>query len=224
MFALARFSTSLVADCLDDVGVTAQVVAPALRLLVPPASGALAGRARTLRFRPLPPEQRFAPVAREKAAAQLKWRDEWGLRPGDLVVIGCDGGPPDVALQGDLVAIFYARMGVTGVLADGYVRDAAEIGKIGLGVVARGTTPCNGRGRLARVGTGDPLDIGGVTVHDGDLVLADADGCVIVPRALAEDAEFVRCVEDAHRAEEASAEMLRDGRSLSETFARHGRL
>ena len=63
-----------------------------------------------------------------------------------------------------------------------------------------------------------------MTVHDGDLVLADADGCVIVPRALADDADFVRRVENAHRDEEASAEMLRDGRSLSETFARHGRL
>ena len=220
----ARFPTALVADCLDELGVTAQVVAPALRLIVPPASGTLAGRARTLRFRPLPPEQRFAPVARDKAAAQLRWRDEWGLVPGDVVVIGCDGGPPEVALQGDLVAIFYARVGVAGVVADGYVRDAAELAKIGLGVVARGTTPLNGRGRLARVGTGDPLDLGGVTVHDGDLVLADSDGCVIVPRALAEGDELLRRVEEAHEAEEASARMLREGHSLSDTFARHGRL
>jgi len=224
MSALVRFSAALVADCLDDMGMTEQVMPPELRMLVPPAAGTLAGRARTLLFRELPPDQRFAPVARERAAEQLRWRDEWGLRPGDVVVIGCQGGPTQYALQGDLVALYYARLGVAGVVADGYVRDLAAIGQAGLAVVARGTTPMNGRGRLARVGTGSAIDIGGVTVHDGDLVLADGDGCVIVPRALADGDELVRLVEEAHHAEEQSAQMLRDGHSLSEMYARHGRL
>jgi regulator of RNase E activity RraA len=219
---LARFPAALVADVLDELGATAQVLPPGLRMITP-AAGTVAGRARTLRFRLLPPDQRFAPVDRARAAAALRWRDDWGLQPGDFVVIGCDGGPHDVALQGDLVALYYQRLGVVGVLADGYVRDAAEIAGLGLALVARGTTPQNGRGRLARVGTGDPIAIGDVTVHDGDIVVADGDGCVIVPAALA-NPELVHVLEEAHAAEQASARMLREGSSLSDMFARHGRL
>ncbi|MEO8701235.1 MAG: RraA family protein [Kofleriaceae bacterium] len=223
MIELARFPAALVADVLDELGATAQVLPPALQLIVPPASGTLVGRARTLRFRMLPPAERFAAVARDKAAASLRWRDDWGLVANDIVVIGCDGGPHEVAQQGDLVALYYHRLGVVGVLADGYVRDAAELASIGLGVIARGTTPINGRGRLARVGTGDPIDIGGVVVNDGDVIVADGDGCVIVPAALA-NGELVQKLADAHAAEQASAQMLREGSSLSDMFARHGRL
>jgi 4-hydroxy-4-methyl-2-oxoglutarate aldolase len=224
MSVLARYPTALIADCLDDAGKTSQVLPPAMRLIVPPASGSLVGRARTLQFRLLPPEQRFASVPREKAAAQLRWRDEWGLVTGDIVVIGCQGGPVDAALQGDLVALYYARVGVAGVVADGYVRDAAEIGKAGLAVVGRGTTPTNGRGRLARVGTGGPLEIGDVIVNEGDLVVADADGCVIVPRALAESDDFAARIAEAHRDEEATAKLVREGVSLADAYLRHGRL
>jgi regulator of RNase E activity RraA len=224
MSELARFSTALIADCLDDMGMTSQVVAPALRLLAPGTPGVLAGRARTLLFRPLPPDQRFAPVPRERAVEQLRWRDEWGLRPGDVIVIGCEGGPVEWALQGDLVALYYARLGVAGVLADGYVRDLADIAATGLAVVARGTTPTNGRGRLARIGTGAPIDVGGVVVHEGDSVVGDGDGCVVVPRTIAEAGELLRLVEEAHAAEQGSAQMLRDGRSLTEMYARYGRL
>jgi 4-hydroxy-4-methyl-2-oxoglutarate aldolase len=220
---IARYSTALIADCLDELGATGQVVSPWLRLIVPPTSGSLVGRARTLRFRPLAPGEQIAAVSRDDAAAQLRWRDEWQLAAGDVVVIGCDGGPPEVALQGDLVATYYARIGVTGVLADGYVRDTAEIAKLGLGIVARGTTPANGRGRLVRVGTGESITVGGVVVHEHDLVIADANGCVIVPSSLVGD-ELARRLAEAHEAEEASAQMLRDGHSLSDMFARYGKL
>lgn len=103
------------------------------------------------------------------------------VQPGEVVVIN-GFGDTTRALIGDLIAERARSLGVAGFVIDGCVRDVDAIREIGLPVFARGVTPAgpykNGPGVI-----GGPVAIGGVAVQTGDVVLADADGVVFIPRA-----------------------------------------
>lgn len=120
-------------------------------------------------------------------------------KPGDIIVINGHG---DVsrALIGDLIGIRAKMLGVGGFVIDGAVRDADALGEIGMPVFARAATPAgpykHGPGRLQQ-----PVAIAGVVVSPGDVVVADADGVVIVQR---EEAESV--LANAEKIEAAEAQ------------------
>ena len=117
-----------------------------------------------------------------------------------LVVAGA--GESRTAVLGDLVAAALLRAGVAAVVTDGLVRDSRAVAELGLPVWSRGTTPVASRkDGLGRVG-GDVV-IGGVVVHDGDLVVADADGVVVWPAAQVE--QCLRRADEKRRADEARA-------------------
>lgn len=101
-----------------------------------------------------------------------------------LVVTGASSSR--TAILGDLVARELLTAGIVGVVTDGLIRDSREVAALGLAVWARGTTPVasakNGPGRV-----GGSVQLGGVTVSDGDLVVADADGVMVWPGASVDD-------------------------------------
>jgi len=119
--------------------------------------------------------------------------------PGDIIVINGHG---DVtrALIGDLIGIRARSLGVGGFVIDGAVRDADALAECGMPVFARAVTPAgpykHGPGRLQQ-----PVAISGVVVMPGDIVVADADGVVIVQRGEAE-----RVLADAEKIEAAEAQ------------------
>jgi len=102
-------------------------------------------------------------------------------QPGDVVVIAT-GGWEGSAVIGDNVAGMLRNKGVTGVVTDGLVRDAAGIVRVGLPVFCRGVTP-NSPARQGPGSAGLPVTLGGITIASGDVVSGDVDGVVIVPRA-----------------------------------------
>jgi regulator of RNase E activity RraA len=117
-----------------------------------------------------------------------------------LVVAGA--GESRTAVLGDLVAAELLRAGVVAVVTDGFIRDSRAVAALGLPVWARGTTPVASRkDGMGRVG-GDVV-IGGVQVHDGDLVVADADGVVVWPAAQVE--AFLAAADAKRQADEARA-------------------
>lgn len=86
------------------------------------------------------------------------------------------------ATVGDLMAHEFRNLGVAAIVTDGLVRDAQELRALGLPIWCRGTTPlASAKLEPGRVGCG--AVIGGVSVHDGDLVIADDDGAVVWPAA-----------------------------------------
>jgi 4-hydroxy-4-methyl-2-oxoglutarate aldolase len=101
--------------------------------------------------------------------------------PGTVLVIG-GGGESRTAVLGDLVARELLAAGVVGVVTDGLIRDSRAVVELGLAVWARGVTPVASR-KEARGHVGGSVPIGGVVVHDGDVVVADADGVVVWPAA-----------------------------------------
>jgi len=102
--------------------------------------------------------------------------------PGDVIVVDASASTM-TAVLGDLVATKAKHRGLAGFVVDGLVRDLPGISALGdFPVFARGTTPI---GPLHR-GPGEingAVSVGGIVVHSGDLVLADANGIVVIPRA-----------------------------------------
>ncbi len=119
------------------------------------------------------------------------------LQPGDVLVIAGRGNEL-WAMLGDKLAAKVLERGAAGVVIDGCVRDADAIGQLGLAIFCRGRVTSAG----PKQGPGEinvPVACGGVVVNPGDLMVADADGVVVVPRATAADiaADAVERAKDA---------------------------
>ena len=93
----------------------------------------------------------------------------------------------DLAGMGGLMGTAMASRDFSGAIIDGAVRDTAYLKKIGFPVYAKGTAPSTLVGHFRCTGTAVPVVIDGVTIHPGDIITADADGVVIVPRDRAAD-------------------------------------
>jgi 4-hydroxy-4-methyl-2-oxoglutarate aldolase len=105
--------------------------------------------------------------------------------PGDVIVLAV-GGERGRAHAGGIIATAARARGIAGLVLDGAIRDRPELEEIGFPFFHLGASPLkpakNGPAAL-RVS----IEIGGVSIEPGDLVAADADGIVVVPRAHADD-------------------------------------
>lgn len=116
----------------------------------------------------------------------LDWLDYYEVleaTPGPLFAVmkDVDSRPGRGASFGDGMATVHQRLGTVGTIVDGTVRDIEGIRKVGLPMWAWGTVPGHGVFNLTRLNS--PVTVGGVRVSPGDLIFADADGCVRIPNA-----------------------------------------
>ena len=103
------------------------------------------------------------------------------LRPNDVLVVDA-GGDRWQACWGEPAALAAKARGCAGVIVDGAVTDIAALGKLGLPTFARGISARLGRPEARSSGTVNAqVQCGGVSVHPGDLVVADDDGVVVIP-------------------------------------------
>jgi 4-hydroxy-4-methyl-2-oxoglutarate aldolase len=101
-------------------------------------------------------------------------------RPGDILVAATDSSTA-TSVTGDLLMGMARNLGLRGLVTDGLARDLAGILSVGLPVYCLGLSP-NSPARNGPGSVGMPIVIGGVTVSSGDIVIADNDGVVIIPR------------------------------------------
>ena len=103
---------------------------------------------------------------------------------------------------------------------DGYTRDTKAISAMGFPVFCRGMHPADSLGRIDVAEHDVPIRCGGVLVHPGDLILADEDGVVTIPRDVAEQA--ITLAEEKVRGENLVRQALAEGMSVAEAFRRYG--
>ena len=101
--------------------------------------------------------------------------------PTQVLVVAVDG--VEVSAMGGIVALSAFKRGIEGVVIDGACRDIEDIRKGGLWVASRHVTPRTGKRRMRLAGFGEPVQLAGRKVDAGDLVVGDATGLVVVPRA-----------------------------------------
>ena len=93
----------------------------------------------------------------------------------------------DIAGMGGLMGTAMAARGYAGAVVDGGVRDLAQLRRIGFPVFALGAVPSTSIHHYKFDGANTAVVCDGVEVHPGDIVAADSDGVVVVPRARASE-------------------------------------
>jgi regulator of RNase E activity RraA len=146
-----------------------------------PGQPRLVGRAFTLRFVP----------AREDLATPESWSSPTSTRaaieampPGCIAVVDAMG-ITDAGIFGDILCARMAKRGVAGLVTDGVVRDLTGVLGTGLPVWCRGTAAPPSVAGLTFADWQLPVGCGGVAVFPDDFVVADQDGAVVIPQALA---------------------------------------
>ncbi|MGJ8570293.1 MAG: RraA family protein [Hoeflea sp.] len=162
MTIAARF-TALGTATVAEASADARLVLARLR---PVSLGMrVAGPARTVRF---PPGDNLA-LHHAIAAASS----------GDVIVADC-GGHVDSGPFGEIMALACMLRGISGLVINGAVRDTAEITALGFPVFSRGID-IRGTRKSNRGEIGVTVDIGGVRITQGDMIIADADAVIVVP-------------------------------------------
>ncbi len=99
--------------------------------------------------------------------------------PGTVIVVAHQGRTDSAGWGGNLSRAA-KRNGAVAVICDGAVRDVDEAREVGLPLFATGATPRTARSRTVERSWGQPVEIDGVRVESGDLVVADSTGVVFV--------------------------------------------
>ena len=202
--------TPTISDILDAMGLAGAIPGSVLRPVIPGKK--IAGPAITLRYvlERLTPSRSF----QEKARAKLADRDAYALtEPGDVVVID-GGGRGEISAMGGLSTIVAKRYGLAGNIVDCGVRDVGEMRSLDYPVWSRGITPISGKFRLEALEINGPVVCGGVSVHPGDLVVADDTGVVVVPREFIQ--KVVRQAIETSKKEQRLIEAIEEGSSMEE--------
>jgi 4-hydroxy-4-methyl-2-oxoglutarate aldolase len=166
-----KVSASNVSDACDRLS-----IAGAVRGIVPLIPcGKIVGHAATLKLTKAGGSFSQSPVNGTLKAIAL------GGAGAVLVIDGREN--PTVNCFGGIAGATAKHTGLVGCVADGPMRDIDEYKGYGLPVYGRGIVQQSIRGRSALEGYDIPVEIGGVTVHPNDLILADDNGVVAVPRA-----------------------------------------
>ena len=142
---------------------------------------------------------------------------------GSVIVISIAGGEPNVAVWGGLMTAGAVANEHAGAILDGGVRDLAEIRRdYDFPVFARDVSPGTTLGRYKTVAAQVPVEVGGVVVHPGDIVVADVDGVVVVPRGKA--AEVLAMAQEIDARELEQAKLIIAEKSLRKGLAKYGRI
>lgn len=205
-----RITGAILSDSLDAAGLRNQVLE---RRLAPLVAGSRAfGRAWTISFEPTDDDSPVDPYG-----AAIDYISD--IRAGEIAVIGTNASNRS-AFWGELFSAAALGAGAVGVVTDGNLRDTDKIAGLGFPAFSISRRPLDYRARMRVASTGETVRLEGVAIASGDLVLADDDGVVVVPRQI-ED----RVLELARARVAAETTVLSEllaGETLRTVWDRHG--
>ncbi len=217
---LARLTTLLselyvpaVCDILDDLKYRHQAMHHRLRPLDPNCC-TIIGRARTMRWM----ETDYV-VEDDLYGKEIEAIDS--LRPGDVVIHSTDFAGTN-APWGELMTTAAKMRGAVGCVCDSQIRDCVRIKGMQFPIFYTGIRPLDSKGRAKVMAYDVPVRCGDVLVRPGELVFADFDGIVVIPREVEE--QVLELAADKAGRENASRAELLQGRTLREVFDKYGAL
>lgn len=140
---------------------------------------------------------------------------------GSVYVMQVEDGA-DIAGMGGLMGTAMAARGFSGAVIDGGVRDIPQLRRIGFPVYALGPVPSTSVGHYRFGGSNIPIVCDGVKVNSNDIVVADQDGVVVVPREHA--AEVLVRAQQLDNSEHSMYPFIEKYRSIVEAVKKFGRI
>lgn len=197
----------VVGDILDAMGYTHQFLPPDIRPLREEMK--LAGYAMTVLMIDVfgPQEKPFGLLT--EALDQLKKNDVYVAT-----------GAHNSALWGELLTATAKTRGAVGAVLDGYTRDTPQVLAQNFPVFATARWAQDSSIRTNVIDFRCTIEIGGVIIHDGDLVFGDMDGVLIIPRDAAD--ECIRRALEKAAGEKLVRKAIEGGMSATEAFAKFG--
>ncbi|NGN62999.1 ribonuclease activity regulator RraA [Streptomyces sp. A7024] len=176
----------------------------------------IAGRARTLQFMPQR-EDVASGLGQEYVERHTAlWAVLEAVEPGDVLVVQAYGSS-HTGCFGDMLVRYFQRKGGAGIVVDGCIRDAPRVRETGLPIWSTGVTPhYASQAELFPWAYDVPVACGGALVLPGDLVVADDDGPVVVPRQRA--ADVIAAAREHEQWERFSRSRIEEGGALTDYY------
>ena len=201
--AFAKLDTSTISDALDKQGFCGGL--HGIHAVVPGSK--MCGQAFTVKYLP-------CGIQKGTVGDFLDHVPE-----GEIVVID-NAGRTTMTVFGDIMSIYAKQKKIGGTLIDGVCRDVKLVREIGYPIFSKGYFMVTGKDRVEIESMNQPVQISGLQVCPGDLIVADENGAVCIPLSMVE-----RTLEVAHHIEETEGRIMaaiKDGMTLKEARAKMG--
>lgn len=219
LFALIReeLYTAVIGDIMDKMGYTHQFLSPRIRPLREDMF--VVGRAMTVLEADVlenPTATGINPVLKRSFGLMLEALDD--LQENEVYI--CSGSSPSYALWGELMSARAMQCKASGAVVNGYSRDtkgilALDFPCFSYGPYAQDQAP---RGKVIDFRV--PIEMDGVRVDDGDMLIGDIDGVCVVPRHIEQEV-FTRALEKA-RGERIVLKKIQEGMRARDAFDQFG--
>ncbi len=204
-----KLYSSVICDVLDKLGYRQQAMRADINPMWPGA--VVAGRAHTCLSADIY-EVKENNYENEIAAVD-------SLKPNDVFVAGTNCST-ETSLWGELLSTASRARGARGAIVDGYVRDVVRIAEMKFPLFATGTRPLDSMGRSIVLEYGRPVMCGEVLVNEGDIVLADIDGVIVIPKDIEQEA--IKLALEKASAEDTVRDELLTGALLGDVYKKYG--
>jgi regulator of RNase E activity RraA len=201
--------SAVVCDVLDSLGFPLQ--SPRVPLKPLTVETVLVGRSKTTLWSDLN-DSDPAPYEKELIAV-----DDCG--PDD-VLIAAAGGSTRSGIWGELLSTAARNGGCRGAIVDGAVRDIGKMRAMQFPVFALATSPYDSKNRQRVTDIDVCVEIDGVAFHPGELVIADIDGVVVIPRSV--ETEAIRLAWHKVHAENEVRTAIQNGMKAADAYRRFG--
>jgi 4-hydroxy-4-methyl-2-oxoglutarate aldolase len=209
LFVEKYLYTAVLSDSLDELGLRHQAMREYLRPVYPGCR--FAGWARTIAC------SDTYHIPDDPYETEIEAVDS--ILPGEAVVVSTQQSTRN-APWGELLSTAARARQARGAVIDGLVRDIDKIQELGFPVYAAGMKPVDSKGRGIVTDYNLPVECGEVLVHPKDLIVADSDGILAIPRAAVEEAVRLAVIKVSR--ENDSREELLKGAFLRDVYNKHG--
>ena len=209
--------TAVIGDIMDKMGYTHQFLPPRIRPLRDDMF--IAGRAMTVLEADVLDNLTDAgnnPLLKRSFGLMLEALDD--LREDEVYI--CSGSSPAYALWGELMSARAMQCKAAGAVVNGYSRDTKGILELDFACFPYGPYAQDQAPRGKVIDYRVPIDMEGVRINNGDMIIGDIDGVCVVPREIEEEV-FERALEKA-RGERVVLKKIKEGMKAREAFDKYG--
>lgn len=200
-------ASSIVSDIMDELGIVG--VLPASQFVPTIAGSCMVGPALTVRN--IMQREHAYETARARVNKMAEFEAHNLAVPGDVIVID---GVAGISNMGGISAQTGKRQGEAGAIVSGAIRDLSHSRSVGYPLWATEISPVTGKWRIETVEINGDVEIGGIRVSPGDIVLADDTGVCFMPQNRAE--EVLLLAEKKAAAETRKCKLIDEGLAVAD--------